>query len=151
MNEVPEKGRDTTGQGRATDPHRNDHLDGAGRVSHPFSPGRVRFSPETDRVGVRPDPSGDGGRGGAVAVETVVGRVREPADKHDRVRSSDGTLGPSVSEARGNVKSSERGIPSVAVRGEKRAVRYRTLPYASAVVQTPTDEEYSASLGSGGS
>jgi hypothetical protein len=30
-------------------------------------------------------------------------------------------------------------------------VRYRTLPYASAVVQTPTDEEYSASLGSGGS
>lgn len=30
------------------------------------------------------------------------------------------------------------------------AVQYRTLPYASAVVQTPTDGEYSGSLGGGG-
>jgi len=43
MKRVPEKGRDTTAGGRATDPLRNDQLDGPGRVSHPFSRVPVTF------------------------------------------------------------------------------------------------------------
>lgn len=63
MSNVPEKDRDTTGGGRATDPRRNNHLGRAGCVSRNFSPVRLGFASEA-AAGVRTVQSGCNGRCG---------------------------------------------------------------------------------------
>jgi len=47
MNDTPERGRGTTGQGRPIDPTRRNRLWQAGSVPGPFHPNRKGFSPDT--------------------------------------------------------------------------------------------------------
>jgi len=107
MERVPEKGRDTTGQGRATGPDRNDHLDGAGRVSYLLSAVTLELTcsrGRRSRINVSLAESGDDGRSGGA--EAGAGRFRETAVRASMTdrRGSDGTLGRPEG-GRGNVKS----------------------------------------------
>jgi hypothetical protein len=176
VNDAPEEGRDTTGGGRAIDPRPKELLGEAGSVSDPSSAVCKGVSPDPDgrytpfrrpllgvssvvsvaQVGaVRrllaeagplpwgPDPTRQrGGSGGAGAlVERDRGRRSDRSDPE-----SGRDAGPS-----GLHREAVAGRSAVVVAGWATRSAVRTLPYASAVVQTPTDEEYSASLGSGGS
>jgi len=117
MKQVPEKGRDTTGLGRAIDPTRNNQDWPPGCVSYPFSAVRKGVSPDARRLytWVAGSESGDGGRSGVVAGWSCrgcgTGRSRDSAVRTSvsERRSSDGTLGRSERSERGqgNVKSSE--------------------------------------------
>jgi hypothetical protein len=67
VNEVPEEGRDTTAEGRAIGPPRNDHLAGAGRVSYLLSAVALELTCSKGRrlrKNVSPAKSGHDGRGG---------------------------------------------------------------------------------------
>jgi hypothetical protein len=136
VNEVPEKGRDTTGQGRASGPHRNDHLDGAGRVSYLLSAVTLELTSSRGRrlrINVSLAGSGDDGRDGRG--RGGAGRTRECGAVRTSVTddgSSDGTLGASASEHRGNVKSSRGGIPVLSLREASPSAGWREVAVAMA-------------------
>lgn len=123
MERVPEKGRDTAGQGRATDPNRNDQLDGPGRVSLPSPSDALELTDSKgERLNSDATPVESGGCGGSCGG----GRRRDTAVRASVTerRSSDGTL-CRAERGKGNVESSERGIQSLTGREASPSMGWR--------------------------
>jgi len=127
VNAVPEKDRDTTVQGRAIGPKRDNLLWEAGCVSYPSQPNAVILTENQSRPTEaeyrleRQPPEGSE----TLRCASAVGPARAPSDRDEG--------GPT-------------GTTALLCGGGCGGCASRTLHYAAAMVKVPTDGQYSASI-----